>query len=171
MPKPTLKVEYRGVGSKVLKVFLRYWHLNRVMLAVVLWWTLSSLRGYRGQLELIALFCKYWIADFLSTRYGVLLGYLTILIFISDEGVYTGTAEVRSGKYAFFCFFFCICVFKCSNLLCFFFFFESRIVPIVLWILSAGSQPERVQAGLQIVMYTFCSCVPLLLFICHVMAS
>jgi len=59
----------------------------------------------------------------------------------------------------------CILFFSSSDLFLFFFFFESRLLPTVVLILRWGYQPERLQAGLQIVVYTVCGSLPLLVLL------
>lgn len=59
----------------------------------------------------------------------------------------------------------CILFFRCSDLFLFFFFFERRLLPTVVLILRWGYQPERLQAGLQMVVYTVCGSLPLLVLL------
>jgi len=53
--------------------------------------------------------------------------------------------------------------FLSCELLIFYFFFEGRLIPILLIILLWGYQPERLQAGLYIIIYTLCGSLPLLI--------
>nr|YP_008999758.1 NADH dehydrogenase subunit 4 [Rhipicephalus geigyi]AGH19763.1 NADH dehydrogenase subunit 4 [Rhipicephalus geigyi] len=55
--------------------------------------------------------------------------------------------------------FFC---FSLNNLLLFYLFFESVLFPIILMIMGWGSQPERIQAGFYMLMYTVLGSLPLL---------
>lgn len=59
----------------------------------------------------------------------------------------------------------CVAFFRCRDLFLFFFFFESRLLPTVALILGWGYQPERLQAGLQIIIYTVCGSLPLLVLL------
>nr|YP_009326373.1 NADH dehydrogenase subunit 4 [Polygyra cereolus]YP_009328194.1 NADH dehydrogenase subunit 4 [Praticolella mexicana]APD28035.1 NADH dehydrogenase subunit 4 [Praticolella mexicana]APD28048.1 NADH dehydrogenase subunit 4 [Polygyra cereolus] len=54
----------------------------------------------------------------------------------------------------------CFCA---NNILLFYVYFESSLVPILLMILGWGYQPERLQAGMYMVMYTVAGSFPLLL--------
>lgn len=58
----------------------------------------------------------------------------------------------------------CICVmfFLSSQWLLFFVFFELSLVPTLWLILKWGYQPERLQAGLFIIIYTVCASLPLI---------
>lgn len=58
--------------------------------------------------------------------------------------------------------FFC---FSINNFIIFYLFFESVLFPIILIIIGWGSQPERVQAGFYILMYTIFGSLPLLVLI------
>nr|AGH19715.1 NADH dehydrogenase subunit 4 [Rhipicephalus microplus] len=55
--------------------------------------------------------------------------------------------------------FFC---FSINNFMMFYLFFESVLFPIILMIMGWGSQPERVQAGFYMLMYTIFGSLPLL---------
>nr|YP_007475050.1 NADH dehydrogenase subunit 4 [Haemaphysalis inermis]AFU55299.1 NADH dehydrogenase subunit 4 [Haemaphysalis inermis] len=58
-----------------------------------------------------------------------------------------------------------IICFSTSNLLAFYFFFESVLFPIIMMIFGWGSQPERLQAGFYMLMYTLFGSIPMLLMI------
>nr|YP_010350392.1 NADH dehydrogenase subunit 4 [Ixodes hirsti]UOK09873.1 NADH dehydrogenase subunit 4 [Ixodes hirsti] len=58
-------------------------------------------------------------------------------------------------------FFLFMCFFS-LNLLSFYFFFESVLFPIVLIIFNWGNQPERLQAGMYMLLYTLFGSYPLL---------
>lgn len=68
----------------------------------------------------------------------------------------------------FFClsvFFLCLVLFLCFRFRNFFYFFvcfEFSLVPTLVIILGWGYQPERLQAGLYIIMYTVAASLPLL---------
>jgi len=51
------------------------------------------------------------------------------------------------------------------NILEFYFYFESSLIPIFLIILGFGYQPERLQAGLYFIFYTLGASLPLLFLI------
>jgi NADH-ubiquinone oxidoreductase chain 4 len=56
-------------------------------------------------------------------------------------------------------------IFQSSNLITFYFIFEASLIPITLIILGWGYQPERLPAGMAIIMYTILGSLPLLLII------
>nr|YP_010324972.1 NADH dehydrogenase subunit 4 [Dermacentor niveus]UNO54205.1 NADH dehydrogenase subunit 4 [Dermacentor niveus] len=53
--------------------------------------------------------------------------------------------------------------FSSMNFIMFYLFFESVLFPIILMILKWGSQPERIQAGFYMLMYTIFGSLPLLI--------
>lgn len=58
-----------------------------------------------------------------------------------------------------------IVCFRVINLLLFYFFFEAVLFPIIIIIFGWGTQPERLQAGFYILIYTLFGSLPLLLII------
>lgn len=60
---------------------------------------------------------------------------------------------------------FLILCFSAENLLMFYLFFESVLFPIIIIIINWGNQPERLQAGFYILIYTVFGSLPLLILI------
>lgn len=58
-----------------------------------------------------------------------------------------------------------ILTFISSRILVFYFLFEASLIPTLLLILGWGYQPERLQAGIYIIIYTVAASLPLLLII------
>lgn len=58
-----------------------------------------------------------------------------------------------------------VTTFSLSNALFFYFMFEASLIPTLLLILGWGYQPERLQAGMYIIIYTVAASLPLLLII------
>lgn len=58
-----------------------------------------------------------------------------------------------------------VVTFSVSNALSFYFMFEASLIPTLLLILGWGYQPERLQAGIYIMIYTVAASLPLLLTI------
>nr|AMA07339.1 NADH dehydrogenase subunit 4 [Diodora graeca] len=56
-------------------------------------------------------------------------------------------------------------VLSSSNILLFYLFFELSLIPTLLLILGWGNQPERLQAGMYMMLYTVTASLPLLLII------
>nr|VFU78664.1 NADH dehydrogenase subunit 4 [Proasellus granadensis] len=64
-----------------------------------------------------------------------------------------------------------ILAFSCSSLLLFYIFFEASLVPTFILILGWGHQPERLQAGVYMMLYTIFASLPLLAVLLNVMAK
>ncbi|YP_009054294.1 NADH dehydrogenase subunit 4 (mitochondrion) [Mya arenaria] len=58
-------------------------------------------------------------------------------------------------------------MFLVSNVFFFFFFFEFSLLPTLWLILSWGFNPERLQAGVAMMLYTVCASVPMLVLLGH----
>jgi NADH-ubiquinone oxidoreductase chain 4 len=85
---------------------------------------------------------------------------------------------VRSGYFSGFFLFIVIFLiimlylaFRSIDLLSFYIFFESRLVPTLFLILGWGYQPERVQAGIYLLFYTLLASLPLLIGILFIYYS
>lgn len=52
--------------------------------------------------------------------------------------------------------------FLVSNMVWFYVFFEASLVPVLILILGWGYQPERLQAGIYMIIYTICGSLPFL---------
>ena len=55
-----------------------------------------------------------------------------------------------------------ILYFLCTNLIYFYIFFEISLIPTLILIIGWGYQPERLQAGMYIILYTITASLPLL---------
>lgn len=67
--------------------------------------------------------------------------------------------------YLFFILFLLYICFYRTNLIIFYFFFESILFPIIIIIFNWGNQPERLQAGIYILIYTLFGSLPLFIII------
>nr|YP_010373819.1 NADH dehydrogenase subunit 4 [Malcus auriculatus]UPI55346.1 NADH dehydrogenase subunit 4 [Malcus auriculatus] len=65
--------------------------------------------------------------------------------------------------------FFLFMSFSCTNLFLFYLFFESSIIPTVILIFGWGYQPERLKAGIYLILYTMFASLPLLIGIFYIM--
>nr|YP_010947020.1 NADH dehydrogenase subunit 4 [Eucorydia linglong]WGO57816.1 NADH dehydrogenase subunit 4 [Eucorydia linglong] len=59
------------------------------------------------------------------------------------------------------------CTFSSLNLLSFYLFFESSLIPTLFLILGWGYQPERLQAGIYLLFYTLAASLPMLIGIMY----
>jgi len=56
-----------------------------------------------------------------------------------------------------------VLIFIRMNFFFFFFFFESRLIPLVVMVIGWGNYPERIQARIYLIFYTFLASFPLLI--------
>nr|ANC96355.1 NADH dehydrogenase subunit 4 [Helicella itala] len=101
---------------------------------------------------------------------GVVLGFLTLSLMIL---IMLASSERAKGYYiALQVILGCLLVmcFITNNLLTFYVLFEVCLIPILLMILQWGYQPERLQAGMYMVMYTVMGSLPLLVIILYLYA-
>jgi len=132
------------------------------------------------RLLLLCLFCSFFcfnrillnvhalsygfLMDQMSWALGILTLWLTLLRLIARQKIYQDNKN-----YSLFIFMllllmiFLLFAFFSSRFLLFYFFFERRLIPILFIILLWGYQPERIQAGLYIIIYTLCGSLPLLI--------
>lgn len=89
-----------------------------------------------------------------------------MLIVLASQSV-----KIKKNKFSLFCFFVCVLnlilvmTFFCINVIWFYVFFEASLVPTLALILGWGYQPERLQAGIYIILYTITASLPLLVLI------
>lgn len=60
-----------------------------------------------------------------------------------------------------------ILAFTVTNFLRFYFLFEGALIPIILIIIIWGRRPERLQAGVYIIIYTVTASLPLLILLLY----
>nr|QOL00694.1 NADH dehydrogenase subunit 4 [Mongolotettix japonicus] len=136
------------------------------------WWLIHSLMFL---LSFVFMIMFYSYADFnmISYYFGfdyfsfslILLSFWICSLMITASGsVYL--SSYHSNFFVFIILFLLImlyCSFSSLNLLSFYIFFESSLIPTLLLILGWGYQPERLQAGLYLIFYTLIASLPLLL--------
>nr|QLY89602.1 NADH dehydrogenase subunit 4 [Planorbis carinatus] len=67
----------------------------------------------------------------------------------------------------FFLLFFLILTFSSNNVMFFYIFFEATLIPTLMLVSYWGYQPERLQAGSYMMLYTVCASLPLLLMMLY----
>nr|YP_010577125.1 NADH dehydrogenase subunit 4 [Striatobalanus tenuis]UZN92571.1 NADH dehydrogenase subunit 4 [Striatobalanus tenuis] len=109
---------------------------------------------------------SYFCSDVLSWFMILLTFWIVMLMFLSSHGY-------KISNYFFQKFSFTLMVmmlllyltFSSSDLLSFYIFFEGSLIPIYLLIVGWGYQPERLQAGIYLLLYTIFASLPLLISI------
>nr|YP_010574767.1 NADH dehydrogenase subunit 4 [Verconia nivalis]UZI00338.1 NADH dehydrogenase subunit 4 [Verconia nivalis] len=101
----------------------------------------------------------------LSSTSGLLVFLSCLLIFLS----LISTPEEKLSKPYIFCLillgFSLVLAFSSSNLIMFYMFFEVSLIPTLVLIIGWGYQPERLQAGTYMMLYTVGASLPLLVII------
>nr|YP_006234413.1 NADH dehydrogenase subunit 4 [Bothriocroton undatum]AET63061.1 NADH dehydrogenase subunit 4 [Bothriocroton undatum] len=102
--------------------------------------------------------------DLMSTLMIILTIWISFLMLVASmkNKVYKQKSFVF---YTFLMKFLLIICFSVSSILAFYFFFESVLFPMIMMIFGWGSQPERLQAGIYMLMYTLFGSLPMLLMI------
>ena len=103
---------------------------------------------------------------FLISRVSGLLIFLSCLLCLLS--IVATPEEKNSYSYKFCLCFLCLVLtlaFSSSNLIMFYIFFEASLIPTLVLIIGWGYQPERLQAGTYIMLYTVGASLPLLLII------
>nr|URH16614.1 NADH dehydrogenase subunit 4 [Termitogeton planus] len=148
--------------------------------SVCSWWLVGSLLFFLSFVYLFYFpyfFCWSGLSCFLGcdvVSYGfVLLSlWVCVLMVLASEAVYR--FSYFGGYFLFVVVFLSImlvCAFMSVGLLSFYLFFEGSLVPTLFLILGWGYQPERVQAGIYLLFYTFLASLPLLLGILYIYFS
>ena len=86
----------------------------------------------------------------------------TLMLLVSQEVIVSRNKDKYFSLLVLFLCLILVLVFCVIKALIFFFFFERRLLPTLLLILGWGYQPERLQAGMYIIMYTLLASMPLL---------
>nr|YP_009431949.1 NADH dehydrogenase subunit 4 [Donax trunculus]ATA66398.1 NADH dehydrogenase subunit 4 [Donax trunculus] len=109
---------------------------------------------------------SWWAEDLIGVGLISLTIYITITSLVSSDDDFMADKEYsKFFMTVFLVGVMCVMVFSSSKIFFFYFFFESSLLPTMVLILGWGYQPERLQAGLQMVMYTVCGSLPLLVLI------
>nr|WNH42410.1 NADH dehydrogenase subunit 4 [Neoperla costata] len=155
----------------MLKMLLSLVFLIPVCLAEGSWWMVQSLLFMISFMFMLLnmassffMNLSYFMGcDVLSYGLLMLSFWVCVLMITASESVY------RLKNFSSFFMFLVIlllgllyCTFSSTNLLLFYVFFESSLIPTLFLILGWGYQPERLQAGVYLLFYTLLASLPLL---------
>nr|YP_009913083.1 NADH dehydrogenase subunit 4 [Popenaias popeii]QLJ92895.1 NADH dehydrogenase subunit 4 [Popenaias popeii] len=106
-------------------------------------------------------------------------GLVSLTILISGLSALASVRDIQKGGNKVSSFVFCLLVltlvlvfcFSASSLFVFYILFEFSLIPILLIILGWGYQPERLQAGKYMMLYTVSASLPLLVLIVLIMSE
>lgn len=144
----------------------REWGFLIPIFALLYFCEVLSLSGYRISVEWLVFNTSWLLRDYLSIRLVRLTVFVVVVSLISSDS--DMLLDTKWGSFSISVILvgvICVIFFFCSDFLPFFFFFERSLIPTVGLILGWGSQPERLQAGLQIIVYTVCGSLPLLILL------
>nr|YP_009707866.1 NADH dehydrogenase subunit 4 [Pseudocleopatra dartevellei]QEU52735.1 NADH dehydrogenase subunit 4 [Pseudocleopatra dartevellei] len=105
--------------------------------------------------------------DSMSSVLVVLTFWISLMMFLASQA----SVKMAANKVNAFAFFLTslnmilLLTFLSSSILFFYFLFEASLIPTLLLILGWGYQPERLQAGMYMMIYTVMASLPLLLTI------
>lgn len=141
--------------------FFIFMNSYQIIVYLIILIILLVLKGLINNAEIII---NFFYFDLISFRIISLTVWITFLILIASRlnnlfqnKIFTFYILIIINL-LFFCFSF-------NNFILFYLFFESVLFPIVLIIIGWGSQPERIQAGFYILIYTIFGSLPLLVLI------
>lgn len=110
------------------------------------------------------LFSLYYMLDGLRSPLVYLTIWISALMIIARQGI--KVSKNREVKFMFFITFLCVVLVICfgvSRFMNFYLLFEASLIPTFFIILGWGYQPERLQAGLYLMIYTVTASLPFLL--------
>nr|QBC73228.1 NADH dehydrogenase subunit 4 [Divia briandi] len=145
---------------------LNFWYIRLWFLCMGCLFSLFTL--YSPNLTFTQFTPNIWI-DGLSAPLITLTWWISILMLIASQSSVLQTKN----KTNYFTFLIAslnlilLLVFMSSNLIWFYFSFEASLIPTLILILGWGYQPERLQAGIYMMLYTVTASLPLLILILY----
>nr|QGZ08656.1 NADH dehydrogenase subunit 4 [Nerita yoldii] len=143
---------------------LNFWYLRLWFLSMGCFFSIFML--YSPMLSHTQVSQNMWI-DGLSMPLITLTWWISILMLIASQT----SVLTANNKVNYFSFLISLLnmilliVFMSSNLIWFYFSFEASLIPTLILILGWGYQPERLQAGIYMMLYTVTASLPLLILI------
>nr|QXU57727.1 NADH dehydrogenase subunit 4 [Omalonyx unguis] len=144
-------------SGSVLMLLNSYWE-TFMILTILLF--LLSLMIISGSSFSMSMDCFFYMNNI-----NLLMLFLTIFLVIIS---YLSTLKEKSSNYMisiFFLMMVLVFTFITKDLIYFYIFFEISLIPTLYLIISWGYQPERLQAGNYMMIYTVCASLPLLIII------
>nr|AYQ22954.1 NADH dehydrogenase subunit 4 [Pleurocryptella fimbriata] len=124
----------------------------------------STIFMINHNLEWASTYASYFVWDSMSISLVILSIWITILMVMATPSRISSSFHHKLlMKMMFVLLLFLIMFFSTSNFIMFYIFFEASLIPTFLIILGWGGQPERVQAGIYMMLYTVMASLPLLL--------
>lgn len=138
-----------------------FWSLSVILLILI---TLLRLTLIWNPYSSFTLINSLISLDLISSRLISLSLWISALIIVTRVKVFQN--KRRANIFSLCVILLClilILAFSINNLLSFYLIFEASLIPTLLLVLGWGYQPERLQAGLYLILYTICARLPLLI--------
>lgn len=136
------------------------WHQAVVTIALI---SIPMIFLLPQQLHLVST-SSIFSLDLLSAPLNLLTLWISSLILVASYKIYHN--QQISTIFLFTVTFLTITLlfaFSVNNLILFYIFFEASLIPTLLLVLGWGYQPERLQAGIYLILYTITASLPLLI--------
>nr|UYO79378.1 NADH dehydrogenase subunit 4 [Cheumatopsyche sp. XG-2022] len=151
------------LGGIFLCVY-NYWFMIYLLIIMIFMFSMMSVNifMFNNLMELLGL-------DVLSFNMIFLSLWICLLMLMISYNIY-----LMNNFYKFYVMnlilliFFLVMTFSSMDVFFFFFFFEGSILPVLFIIVGWGYQPERIQAGVYLIFYTFFASLPLLMSIFYI---
>lgn len=141
----------------------KLWHVSRIWLLMV---TFSSLFSLYSPLLSLSNLSSWLATDNISAPLISLTLWIAALIFYASINIFINNqSSIQFSFYVTALTLILVWTFSVRNILLFYLSFESSLIPTLLLIIGWGYQPERIQAGMYIIIYTIAASLPLLLSI------
>nr|YP_009654701.1 NADH dehydrogenase subunit 4 [Anaxandra taurina]QCI09243.1 NADH dehydrogenase subunit 4 [Anaxandra taurina] len=145
-----------------------YWWLFMYMIMLLSFYILFLLNSY----SFYSMISYFFGFDILSYSLINLTYWLFFLMILSSFMIYNSNNLIKEFLFIlFFLLMMLIFTFSVDNLLMFYLFFESSIIPTLFLIFGWGYQPERLTAGFYLLFYTLFASLPMLLGIIYIYSS
>nr|YP_010554732.1 NADH dehydrogenase subunit 4 [Arctopsyche spinescens]UYO79365.1 NADH dehydrogenase subunit 4 [Arctopsyche spinescens] len=146
---------------------LNMWYLSVIMMLMVAVFMFVSVNIFIfSNISLI------FGVDFLSLSLILLTCWICSLMLMASFYIFESQFFVMFFKFVnLMLLMFLVLTFLSLDLFFFYLFFESSMVPVLFLITGWGMQPERIQAGVYLIFYTFFASLPMLLGIYYIFKS
>nr|YP_010835868.1 NADH dehydrogenase subunit 4 [Pila virens]WGC89387.1 NADH dehydrogenase subunit 4 [Pila virens] len=141
-----------------------HWYMSVWALLILVVISLLNLNSFFISFSMYNMFLS---VDSVSSVLILLSFWISCMMFLASQG----SVNINKNSSKLFCFFVVVLnevlvlAFLVSDILVFYFMFEASLIPTLMLILGWGYQPERLQAGMYMMLYTVSASLPLLLII------
>nr|YP_010610662.1 NADH dehydrogenase subunit 4 [Cirroteuthis muelleri]WAP91417.1 NADH dehydrogenase subunit 4 [Cirroteuthis muelleri] len=151
------------IFSMILLVFMGSKHLWEMRFWCMMVFSFVSLKYL--SVDIWGIYFYYLYIDMVSAVLILLSFWITGLMLLASyySVKFNGGGKTLFSLVVFLLCFIIILFFMMDNLLLFYLFFEVSLLPTLMLILGWGYQPERLQAGMYMMLYTVFASLPLLL--------